>query len=110
MAQQSADDLKWHILINEAHPNRMAKLVRSEVVKLLTSVFDFVLQRPGVQMVAKRFLVVGFRLHKGRGKEIGTGISPLCSNILLLGLDGCDQLFFHQGNDMLSMGFALVKA
>ena len=59
MAQQSADNLKWHVLIDEAHSNRMAKLMCGEVVEVLIVISDLTLRRPDVQLPAKGSLEVG---------------------------------------------------
>jgi hypothetical protein len=110
MAQQAADDLKGHIFVDETHPNGVSELMRREVVEMLMAISNLALQRPFVELPAKSRLEVGLR-WRGRGREkIGTRFSPSCSDFLLLDLDCSNHLILNQGNDQLSMGFALIEA
>jgi len=59
MAEQSADNLKRYICIDEAHPNGMSELMRREVVEMLIAISNLALERPFVQLPAKSSLEVG---------------------------------------------------
>ncbi len=63
MAEQSADDLKGNIFIDEAHPNRMSELMGCEVREMLMAISDLATRRPFIELPTKCGLKVGLRAY-----------------------------------------------
>ena len=53
VTKQATDGFKRYVVVDEAHPDRMAELVRLETPKHTVAVFDFRLDRPFIQQFAK---------------------------------------------------------